>query len=176
MKTFIPLFLLAIIFAGCKKAATPLTPARNLSGTWTTPNPVTLYYSSDGCGGYSRYAKFTATIKWEISILGDSSVSITQTLLSYRPATTIGSNCGLPAPTLPGITDYVGVISSSAFALDEQQLLYNSNGGAMGLGNVRIGILNFTTDNITGTVTEKDCPAYCSGWGSDANAFILTRN
>lgn len=175
MKTYIPLFLLLILFGECKKAG-PLTPARQLSGTWTTPNPVTLYYSSDGCGGYARYAKFTATIKWEITTLGDSSVSITQTLLSYSPATIIGSNCGLPAPTLPGITDYVAILSSSAFALDEQQMLYNNSGGAIGLGNVRIGILNYTTNNITGTVTERDCPAYCSGWSSDANAFILTRN
>ena len=175
MKTFLPILLLVVISAGCKKA-TPLTPARQLSGTWTTPNPVTLYYSSDGCGGYSAYAKFTATIQWQISTLGDSSVSITQTLLSYSATSSIGSNCGLPAPTLPGTTDYVGVISSSAFALDEQQMLYNSNGGAIGLGNVRIGILNFTTDNITGTVTEKDCPAYCSGWSSDSNGFILQRN
>jgi hypothetical protein len=169
--------LIVLIFFGCNKTSTPLSPARKLSGTWTTPNPITLYYSSEGCGSYARYAKFTATIRWDITVRTDNAVDITQTLLSYSAnATIIGSDCGLPAPTLPGVTTYVGVISSSAFAFDEQQMLYNNNGGAIGLGNVLIGTFNFTTNNITGTVNEKDCPAYCAGWSTDANTFILTKN
>jgi len=165
MKTFIFSFIISVLFLGCDKNNTALTPARQLAGNWTTPNPVTFYYSSEGCGGYARYSSFPMKVNWQITAVGDSSVSITWTLVSSGSQSTIGNNCGLPCPSLAFPLEFVGVISGSKFALDEHQ----------SIGNVLVGIFNFTTDNITGTMTEKDCPVYCSGYSTDANTFILTR-
>ena len=176
MKTFVLCFVIGILFFGCgKSATTPLTPARKLAGNWTTPNPVTFYYCSDGCGGYSRYSSNAMKVNWQITELGDSSVNITETLVSSSAQTIIGSNCGLPNPPLSFPMQFVGVISGSKFALDESQMLYSSSGAALGMGNVRIGIFSFTTDVITGYIVETDCPAYCSGYETDSTAFILTK-
>lgn len=175
MRTCIYAFSISILFFSCQKSSTPLTPARQLAGNWTTPNPVTFYASSDGCGSYSRYSSFTMKVSWQITAIGDSSVNITETLVSSSTQTDIGSNCGLPAPALSFPIQYVGIITGSKFALDEQQMQYSSSGQALGLANVRVGIFNFTTDNITGYLSEEDCPIYCSGYSTDNNTFILTR-
>lgn len=175
VKIFVCALLTGLLFLGCEKN-TPLTPARQLEGTWTTPNPVTFYFDSDGCGSYGHYSKFTMKVSWQVTARGDSMVDITETLISSTVQTSVGSNCGLPAPALAFPLQFVGVITGSKFALDEQQMLYSSSGAALGLGNVRIGIFNFTSNNITGSVDERDCPAYCSGYSTDANTFILTKN
>ena len=176
MKQFILYLLISILFFGCAKSSAPaLTPARKLAGNWTTPNAVTFYCCSDGCGTYSRYSSFTMKVNWVISELGDSSVNITETMVSSSGQTIIGSNCGLANPPLTFPMQFVGVIGGSKFELDEQQMLYSNSGAALGLGNVRIGIFSFTTDVITGYVIETDCPAYCSGYETDSTTFILTR-
>ncbi|MDR3678580.1 MAG: hypothetical protein P4L41_01365 [Flavipsychrobacter sp.] len=175
MKKFIYTLVISILFFSCQKSTPALTPARQLAGTWTTPNPITFYYSSDGCGSYNRYSSFTMKVNWQITTLGDNSVNITETLVSASTQTSIGSNCGLPAPTLTFPMQFVAVITGSKFALDEQQMQYSSTGAALGLANVRIGIFNYTSNNITGYVNEVDCPAYCSGYSTDSNTFILTK-
>ena len=175
MKNLALAFFVCIFSFGCEKPSAPLTPARKLAGNWSTPNPVTFYYMSDGCGSYVRYSSFTMKVNWQITAIGDSAVSIEETLLSSSGQTIIGSNCGLPAPALAFPLEFTGIITGSKFALDEQQMLYSNTGSALGLGNVRIGIFSFTTDNITGYVNETDCPLYCSGYQTDSNTFILTR-
>jgi len=167
MRLFISSILICILFYGCAKT-TPavLTPARQLEGTWTTPNPVTFYYSSEGCGSYVRYSSFKMKVSWQITAIGDSAISISWSLISMSGQTTIGSNCGLPCPPIVFPADFVGIVSSSKFSLDEHQ----------SIGNVLVGVFSYTSNIITGTVTEMDCPAYCSGYSTDANTMILTKN
>lgn len=175
MKTCIYILLIAGLFLGCKKNPLPLTPARQLAGNWTTPNAVTFYYSSDGCGTYNRYSSFQMKVNWQIAALGDSSVDITWTLVSSGSQTNLGSNCGLPAPPLAFPLHFMGIITGSKFALDEKQMVYSNTGAALGLRYVLTGVFSFTTNNITGTVTEKSCPIYCSGFSTDLNTCILTK-
>ena len=168
--------VISILLFSCKKNInSALTPARQLAGNWTTPNTVQFYYSSDGCGTYSRYSTFGMKVNWQISVISDSAVDITESLISSTAQSSVGSNCGLPAPPLAFPLHFVAVITGSKFALDEQQMLYSNTGAALGLGYVRVGIFNYTSNNITGSVDEKDCPAYCSGYSTDANTFILTK-
>jgi hypothetical protein len=165
MKKLVFLLLVPVIFWSCKKSGssvdTKLTFARQLAGNWTTPNPVTFYYSSDGCGGYSRYSSFKMKVNWQITSTSDNSISVTWSLVSISGQTIVGSNCGLGAPPITFPQDFVGVVTGSKFSMDQNQTLQ--------------GVFNFTTDNITGTMSEKDCLIYCSGYSTDQNTFILTR-
>jgi hypothetical protein len=40
---------------------------------------------------------------------------------------------------------------------------------------VQIGDFSFTSNDLTGTIYEVDCPIYCSGYETDEQACILTR-
>ncbi|MHB1921176.1 MAG: hypothetical protein ACYCOO_02960 [Chitinophagaceae bacterium] len=163
MKTILLIGLAPLIFWGCQKSSlsTNLTVARKMAGKWTTPNPVTFYYSSDGCGGYSRYSSFQMKMNWQITAIGDSAISVEWTLISMSGENIIGSNCGLPAVTIAFPEEYVGIVTGSEFSMDQNQMLQ--------------GVFSYTTDIITGTMSEKDCPIYCSGYSTDQNTFILTR-
>jgi len=157
------ILLVPALLWGCKKTGSTakLTVARQLEGDWTTPNPVTFYYSSDGCGSYARYSSFKMKMNWHITAIGENAISVSWTFVSSSGQTTIGSNCSLPAPPLTFPQDFVGIVTGSKFSMDQNQMLQ--------------GVFNFTTDNITGTMNEKDCLIYCSGFSTDENTFILTR-
>lgn len=175
MKLLIASFFIAVLFLGCTKDA-PLTPARGLEGTWTTPFPVTFYLNSDGCGSYAHYAKLTMKLQWTITAISDSFVNVKWDLTGSTSPVTIGSNCGSPNPTIVFPLEFIGVITGSRLALSEQQMKYSNTGAALGLYNVLVGTFDFTTDNITGTMFEKDCPVYCSGYSTDNNTLIVQRN
>lgn len=163
MKKVLFIVLVPIMFWGCKKTSTSanLSVARQMEGKWTTPNPVTFYYSSDGCGGYARYSSFKMKMNWQITAVGDNAINVEWTLVSMSGQTIISSNCGLAAAPIAFPEEYVGIVTGSKFSMDQNQMLQ--------------GVFNFTTDNITGTMSEKDCQLYCGGYSTDQNTFILTR-
>ena len=163
MKKLLLIVLVSVMFWGCKKGSSTanLSVARQMAGKWTTPNPVTFYYSSDGCGGYARYSSFKMKMNWEITAIGDNAINVEWTLVSMSGQTVIGSSCGLPAAPIAFPEEYVGIVTGSKFSMDQNQMLQ--------------GVFNFTTDNITGTMSEKDCQIYCGGYSTDQNTFILTR-
>jgi len=167
MKKLEYVLLIPVIFWNCKKSGSSssslsqLTPAAQLAGNWTTPNPVTFYYSSDGCGSYTKYSSFQMKMNWQITATGDNSISVTWNLVSMSGQTSIGNDCGLPNPPITFPQDFVGIVTGSKFSMDQNQTLQ--------------GVSNFTTDNIAGTMTEQDCLLYCGGYSTDQNTFILTR-
>lgn len=165
MRKLVVILLVTALFLSCKKSGTSgsvsLSVARQMAGNWTTPNPVTFYYSSDGCGAYARYSSFKMKMNWTIVATGDNSIAVTWTFVSSTGQTLIGSNCGLPNPPLTFPQDFVGIVTGSKFSMDQNQTLQ--------------GVFNFTTDNITGTMSYKECLIYCSGYSTDQNTFILTR-
>ena len=165
------ILLISVSFFGCKKT---LTPARNLEGTWNTPFAVTIYMKSDGCGTFTRYNRTPVKMTWTITYIDDTNVDITIAASYIGTTTQTGSNCGAPA-TLNFPLYLHGRISSSNLKLLESQMQYNNSGGAIGLALVEVGNFNFTTNNITGTINEKDCPIYCAGYDTDANTCILTK-
>jgi hypothetical protein len=177
--TKIQIILLLIITAGftqCSKSKSPgtLSPARSIVGTWTTPSAVTMYMTSDGCGNYVRYNSTPVKMTWDVTYVDDSHVDITISSSFIGTTTQIGSNCGLPA-TLNFPLYMHGLVSSSHLTLQENQMQYSSSGAALGLSLIEIGSFNLTTNNITGTITEKDCPVYCAGYETDASKCILTK-
>ncbi|GAC1310774.1 MAG: hypothetical protein NVSMB24_28750 [Mucilaginibacter sp.] len=100
-------------------------------------------------------------MNWQITAAGDNAINVEWTLVSMSGQTIIGSNCGLPAAPIAFPEEYVGIVTGSKFSMDQNQRLQ--------------GVFNFTTDNITGTMSEKDCQIYCGGYSTDQNTFILTR-
>jgi hypothetical protein len=165
MKKLLYILLITILFWSCKKngsnSSVQLSPARQLAGNWTTPNFVTFYYSSDGCGGFNRYSSVKMKMNWQITVAGDNAINISWNFVSSTGRTTFGNNCGLGAAPIVFPQDFVGIVTGSKFSLDQNQMLQ--------------GVFSFTTDIITGTMTEKDCPIYCEGISTDQNTFILTR-
>jgi hypothetical protein len=163
MRKLLLIVLVPVMFWGCKKSSSTanLTVARQMEGKWTTPNPVTFYYSSDGCGGYARYSSFQMKMNWQITAVGDNAINVEWTLVSMSGQTVISGNCGLPAAPIAFPEEYVGIVTGSKFSMDQNQMLQ--------------GVFNFTTDIITGTMSEKDCQIYCGGYSTDANTFVLTR-
>lgn len=161
-----------ILFSNCKKTA--LSPARSLAGTWTSPYAITFYMASEGCGSYVRYNSTPVTITWTITAIDDNDVDVVISSNKIGTTTQLASNCGLPA-TLAFPLEFHGTISSSNLQLTERQMQYSNSGAAIGLASVVVGNFNFTNNNITGTIFEKDCPAYCAGFQTDNNACIVTR-
>lgn len=166
------MLLQATLFVSCKKN---LTPAITLEGTWNTPFPVNMYMTSSGCGTYKRYNSTPVKMTWQIIYTDDSTVDITISSSYIGSTTQLGSNCGLGA-TLNFPLYLYGKISSSNLKLLENQMQYNNAGGAIGLALIEIGNFHFTTNNLTGTIYEKDCPIYCAGYETDADKCILTNN
>ena len=162
---------LTTLYSGCKKT---LSPARDLSGTWTSPAAVTFYMMSAGCGNFVRYNSTPVNITWTITSIDDNNVDITISATKIGATTQLASNCNLPA-TLTFPLHLHGTISASNLQVTEQQLQYNNAGAATGLVSVAVGNFNFTSNNITGTLSEKDCPIYCVGYQTDNNACIVTK-
>ena len=159
----------------CKKSGTgTLSPARSIVGIWTTPSAVTIYMTSDGCGTYNRYNSTPVKMTWDITYVDDNDVDILISANYIGTTTQLGSNCGAPASLVFPLSLH-GKISSSNLTLLESQMQYNNSGGATGLALVVVGNFNFTTYNLSGTITEKDCPIYCSGYETDANKCIVTK-
>lgn len=154
-----------------------LSPARNIQGLWSTPIAVNVYETSDGCDTYARYNRTPVKMTFNITAIDDNNVDITISFTFIGSTVQLASNCGLSAGnSIFFISEQMhGKISSSHLQLLRNQMQYNSAGGAIGLALVEVGSFNFTTNNLTGTITEKDCPAYCAGWETDANTCILTR-
>ena len=170
-------FILLIASASlqsCKKSGTcSLSPARNISGTCTNPLAVTIYMASEVCGTYKRYNSTPVKMTWEITYVDDNKVDIWISSNHIGATTQLASNCGSPASLNFPISLH-GAVSSSNLKLMESKTQYNSSGATLGLALVGVGNFNFTTNNLTGTITEKDCPIYCSGYETDANKCILT--
>lgn len=151
-----------------------LSPARNILGTWSTPFPVDVYMTSDGCGSLARYNRTPILMTWDITSAGGNEVDIAIYADYIGQTVVIGSHCGVPAIlTFPLYLH--GVVSSSLLQILEAQMQYDDQGRALGLAYVQIGDFSFTTDNLTGTLYEVDCPINCSGYETDAQECILTR-
>lgn len=175
LRVCLALTAMSCTLQGCTtKDDSTLSPARNISGTWTTPYAVTFYMASDGCGTYARYNSTPVSLRWDITTVDDNTVDVWIYATHIGTTTTLASNCGLPA-TLNFPLNFRGIVSASHLTLQENQMQYSSTGAALGLAYVDVGSFNFTTNNLTGTITEQDCPIYCSGYETDANKCILTR-
>jgi hypothetical protein len=114
-------------------------------------------------------------MSWDITEIDDNTVDVWIYATNIGTTTQIGSNCSLPA-TLNFPLHFRGITSSSNLKLRGNQMQYSSSGAALGLAYVNVGDFNFTSSNLTGTITERDCPIYCSGYETDITTCIVTKN
>lgn len=146
----------------------PLSPARSIAGTWTTPFPVPMNYQTDVCtGARQNVARATWSVTWVITAIAGTSNGIdVEMRFSRSAASPLSGICSDGARLwVPEVSPLfmTGTISSSTLQL------YNLTTHAAFDGNL-------TTNNITGTFGLWDCQIYCSGEQSDPLKFILTKN
>lgn len=144
-----------------------LTPARSITGTWTTPLAVSMNLQSDFCNGTRQtVAKQTWLVTWIITEREGTSNGVDiEMRITQRSAVTAVPSCS------GGINSYVpepsplfmeGTISGSRLQF------YNLTTNAAFDGDL-------TTDNITGRFGLWDCQIYCAGEQSDPDKFILVK-
>lgn len=144
----------------------PLTPARQLAGTWSTAIAVPMNYHTDFCGP----DQVVATSKWNVTWILTAVEGFTNVLdveMHYTTSSTtrVPSNCGngsngyvpLPAPIFLRMT-----VSSSAFTAKD------TNNGIFVSGS-------YTTNLMNGTWTHNDCLIYCFGENSPTGEFKMVK-
>ncbi|MDB4874759.1 MAG: hypothetical protein JWM41_1205 [Gemmatimonadetes bacterium] len=153
--------------SGISDLVTPLTPARSLSGTWSTPFAVPMNLQSDYCNGSRQtVAKQNWTVTWIITEQAGTSNGVDIEMRMQKSAATAVVSCNGGASSYvpePSPLFMQGTISGSRLQF------YNLTTKAAFDGSL-------TTDNITGTFGLWDCLIYCAGEQSDPLKFILTRN
>lgn len=161
--------LLLTVISSCEKND-PLTPARNMVGTWKTITPAKYTYKTDYCDFVNIVDVGTADwiITWVIEEHPNdkNKVNITMTFATsnFQP---IATNCGFDngyTPQVSPIYNLEATISSSSIAVQKTSSgsTYSFNG-------------SFTTDNITGTWDSFYEGLYYSGEYTPPNGLILVR-
>ena len=162
--------LLAVVSLGAGSCdgltSAPLTPARSMAGTWTTPFAVPMNLQTNVCNGTRQnVGKQNWLVTWIITAEDGTSNGIDVEMhIQTGGATNVapcqdGYSLHVPEPSPMFLH---GTISGSTIQL------YNDTGGAFD-GNL-------TADNIAGTFGAWDCQIYCSGEQSESMKFILTKN
>ena len=143
---------------------TPLTPARNLEGTWKTTFPVTFYIKTDfETGELQDVGSENRTMTWIITGTSDEHVvngEVSFTISNRQ----IASGSGYVPDVSPNF--YTGTISGTRLALTT-----GDNYSESGI----VGEFSFTTDIITGTWNDKWSIAYGQQVYTATNTLILTR-
>lgn len=164
MQSIFPVTLLAVLIAailfqsvGCQKddsspTDNPLTPARNIEGTWKTAFNVTHYIKTDYCGFFGPLedvATQKRIVTWLITPIDDNTVGI-EVRYTGSSYTITNASCGNSTGYVPDVSPqfYKGTISSSALTIKNT------------LGDIK-GNFSFTTNLMQGNWDDKWCMAYC---------------
>ena len=139
----------------------PISPARDLTGTWKTPIPV-VYYTFNIWG--ERAMKVTANIKLDLQQSGNT-VTGTSTLTPIKQEPI--AEMPIPDPGGP-LTISGGTVSSTNFTFTVNSWTPS------GTGPIERWDFSFTTDLMEGTVSNLDTEFYF-GRDSDTNAIHLVR-
>lgn len=145
----------------------PLSPARQLAGTWTSPMAIPINIQSSFCnGGRENVGKTTWNVTWIVTERQGTSNGIdVEMRFTNSGFVKVTSSCGsnttgwVPEPS-PLFMQ--GTVSASKIQL------YNLNTKAAFDGNL-------TTNNIAGTFGLWSCQIYCAGEQSESQKFVMTR-
>ena len=143
----------------------PLTPARQLEGTWKSTTPVRLTYATDYCGVYQN----VSTSMWDATVTltavsGYTNVLNAEVRLTMSPQTRVSTTqCSgtangwaiAPSPLMLQMT-----VSSSAFTAKREQ------DGITLWGT-------YTSTQMMATWYRKECILYCWGEASVENELKL---
>jgi hypothetical protein len=139
----------------------PLTPARNLEGTWKTTFPVKFYIKTDfeTFGELKDVGSENRTVTWIITGTSDENevnVEVRFTVSNRQ----LASDSGYVPDVSPNFL--TGTISGTRLTLTEG-------------GSRTVGEFSFTTDIITGTWDDQWSMVYEQEVYTTTNSLILTR-
>ena len=157
----LPVLLATMLLAACGKSdgltgpSVPLTPVRNIVGTWKTFAPSPFYYTSDFCGPSKETV---ATANWAITwiiteVAGDANkvrIQMNTTPTGYQRLT---SSCGT------GGNGWVPFVSPQFFTATVSGAAITITDATQGLSYVGA----FTSVSMDGAWSRWDCIIYCSG-------------
>jgi hypothetical protein len=144
----------------------PLTPARNLAGTWKSALPIKVYYQTDFCSGRKEtIGQADWMVTFVITNTSDPNtvnVSMSATSSNFQRVT---SSCGnLSNGYVPNVwpATLTGNVSSTSLTAIKSSWGMRYDG-------------SFTTDLMMGTWTHWECIIYCTGEYTETNQMKLMR-
>jgi hypothetical protein len=163
LKTTLGVVTAAIALCGCGGGGSePLTPARQLAGTFATTGPVAFNLETDFCGSRATIGVRNSKVTWIITPVEGFS-NVVDVEMRHQVISTSSLSCGGYVP-LVSPTFFRLCISSSSFTPCSGQNL-----------NVGYATGSFTTDLIQATWLHYECLIYCFGERTQANAIKLSR-
>lgn len=160
------LIVTGMIGCGEKDDVTPpLSPARNIAGTWKTALNVTHYIKTDFCGIsglLEDVANEKRMVTWVITVIDDNNVNI-QVNHTRSGSTITNSACGGSTGYVPDVSPqfYKGIISSTSLTIKE--------------GSKTKGTFSFTTNQMQGNWNDQWCMAYCQSVYTKDSEFKLMK-
>jgi hypothetical protein len=138
----------------------PLTPARNLEGTWKTTFPVKFYIKTDfeTFGELEDVGSENRTMTWIITATNDENIVNVEVYFTALDRQLV-ANSGYTPDVSPMFLD--GIISGTRLTLKT--------------GDQTICECNFTTDIITGTWSDYWSMVYEQEVYTIINSLVLTR-
>jgi hypothetical protein len=143
----------------------PLTPARDLVGTWRTPSPVAFTYQTDFCGVGQQVGRALWNVTWIITAVAGFTNVIDIEMRYTRGSMTPIGNCQ-PNGWVPFVspTFLRGAVNGSRIGRSES----STNRTISFTGSV-------TTDTIEVTWIHWECLIYCFGEFTAEHALKLVR-
>ena len=145
---------------------TPLTPARNLEGTWKTAFPVKFYIKTDfdTFGELQDVGSENRTMTWIITATSDENVVDVEVYFTVSNRQLV-TGSGYTPDVSPMFLK--GTISGTRLTL--------KTGGSQLSDSRTVGEFSFTTDIITGTWSDQWSMVYEQEVYTQTNTLILTR-
>ena len=146
--------------------STPLTPARNLEGTWKTAFPVRFYIKTDfeTFGELKDVGSENRTMTWIITGTSDEKIVNVEVRFAVSNRQ-LAADSGYTPDVSPNF--YTGTISGTRLTLTE--------GGGQFSESRTVGEFSFTTDVMTGTWSDRWSMAYEQEVYTQTNKLVLAR-
>jgi len=158
---------------GCTKPQ--VIPAKAIDGIWTTSSPVIFYNKTDSCGSYQRYVSIPVALSLNITFMSDNLVDVIFTPTSIGNFTRLDTTCKV-SDTITFTRNLRGIVNQTDLVLEEVRQQYDSAGMPDGILYVEVGTFTLNDKNtMTGTLMDKSCTTFCTGYETDPDLCILTR-
>jgi hypothetical protein len=162
-----------LLLQACEKSVE--LPAKKLSGSWITTQPVYFFSASDSCTRvYQAYDSTPVSLRWDIVYKKDNLVGIDVASEGAGTRTSYDT-CNLPS-NLPFPYELHGVVGTATMVVEVPYPTYDSAGAVDGTAYSVVGTFNYTDNSITGSLNDKVCDSlHCRGYQSRPNSITLRR-
>lgn len=157
------LAVLVVAASGCGGTDSgPLTPARNIAGTWKTSIPVKVFFDTDFC---TPDLSLVASQDWDVTWVitpgaDDNSVNVSMSFAGTNWQLIAGCPGAGVVPEVPPM-QFTGNVSSTTLTLNK--------------GSEAVGTFTFTTDILQGDLDYQWCMVYCQREYTTGRTLILRR-